>query len=99
MEDYNDFRPRKLYRDTRNSWVAGVFSGIAEYLNISVGVTRLLGIVGLSMTGPLGVFAYIAAAFLLKPLPASAHSDKKRFRTYAIATATLRTVCVKWSAM
>lgn len=80
MYDHNDFRPRRLYRSTKDSRAAGVFSGIAEYLNVSVGFTRLLGVIAILMTFPLGLFAYVIAALVLKPMPASAYHEDVDYR-------------------
>ena len=75
MYDQEEFRPRRLYRNTRNRRIAGVFSGIADYMNFSVGVTRLLGVIVILMTMPLGLFAYVAAALMLQPMPEDAYND------------------------
>ena len=74
MYDPNEFRPRRLYRDTRRSLVAGVFSGIADYLGIGVGITRIIGFFALLMMMPIGPIAYIIAAMVLQPMPENAYS-------------------------
>ncbi|NNF16268.1 MAG: envelope stress response membrane protein PspC [Gammaproteobacteria bacterium] len=74
MSNRNDFRPRRLYRDTRRSAVAGVFSGIADYLGISVGATRIVGIIAILMMFPVGVVLYIIAAMVLQPMPDNAYT-------------------------
>ena len=75
MYDHDEFRPRRLYRNTRNRRIAGVFSGIADYMNFSVGATRLLGFIAILMTMPIGLFAYAAAALMLQPMPDNAYDD------------------------
>lgn len=75
MYDQDEFRPRRLYRNTRNRRIAGVFSGIADYMNFSVGATRLFGFIVILMTMPLGLFAYAAAALMLQPMPENAYND------------------------
>ena len=75
MYDHDEFRPRRLYRNTRNRRIAGVFSGIADYMNFSIGFTRCLGLFAILMTMPLGLFAYAAAALMLQPMPENAYDD------------------------
>lgn len=75
MYDHDEFRPRRLYRNTRNRRIAGVFSGIAEYMNFSVCATRFLGLIAILMTMPLGLLAYAAAALMLQPMPENAYND------------------------
>ncbi|MFK7887765.1 MAG: PspC domain-containing protein [Gammaproteobacteria bacterium] len=68
-DKFNQFDPRAIYRDTRNKSVAGVAAGIAGHFGFSVGATRLLMLVAIFMTFPIGLFVYIVAAVLLKPMP------------------------------
>ncbi len=75
MYDHDEFRPRRLYRNTRNRRIAGVFSGIADYMNFSICATRFLGLFAILMTMPLGLLAYAAAALMLQPMPDNAYSD------------------------
>lgn len=81
MEDHREFRPRRLYRDTRNRAVAGVFSGIAEYFGFSVGITRLVGFFAMLMVMPFGLVAYVIAALVLQPMPHDAYKTpvKEKF--------------------
>ncbi|MBI2423591.1 MAG: PspC domain-containing protein [Candidatus Hydrogenedentes bacterium] len=59
-----------LYR-SRKGVIFGVCRGVAEYFDISVGMTRGLSVIALIFTGfwPIGA-AYIVAALLMKPEPA-----------------------------
>lgn len=75
MYDPNEFRPRRLYRDTRKGKVAGVFAGIAEYMGFRVCATRIGGIVLMLMFMPIGIIAYFLAAIVLQPMPENAYSD------------------------
>ena len=60
---------KKLYRNTSNKMIAGVCSGIAEYLNIDPTVVRLIwALVGL--TGA-GIVAYLIAALIIPEKPAN----------------------------
>ena len=54
---------RKLYRIRQGRMIAGVCTGLAQYLDIDVNVVRLLAIL-LGCTGT-GVIVYIAACILL----------------------------------
>ena len=60
---------RCLYR-SRDGAIFGVCRGVAEYFELSVGVTRLLTIGACLFTGvwPV-VIAYVVAAMILKPKP------------------------------
>lgn len=52
--------PRKLTRKTSDKMVAGVCSGIADYINIDVTLVRL-GFVALTIvTGGVGAIGYVA---------------------------------------
>lgn len=73
----NDFDPRHMYRDTENRSFAGVCAGIAKHFGFAVGPTRFITLVAILMTFPLGLFVYIAAAVLLKPLPKPAYKNRQ----------------------
>lgn len=75
MYDHNEFRPRRLYRDTRRSAIAGVFAGIADYLGIRVAAVRIIGFIAILMMFPVGLLAYIIAAMVLQPMPHDAYSS------------------------
>ena len=58
---------KKLYRNTSNKMLAGVCSGLAEYINIDPTVIRLIwALIGL--TGA-GVLAYLIAAIVIPEKP------------------------------
>ena len=65
----NDFDPRHLYRDTEKGTFAGVCAGIAKHFGFALGPTRFIVFIAIMMSFPLGLFAYIGAAVLLKPMP------------------------------
>ena len=75
MYDPNEFRPRRLYRDTRKGKVAGVFAGIAEYMGFRVCTTRIVGIILMLMFMPIGIIAYFLAAIVLQPMPENAYDN------------------------
>lgn len=53
-----------LYRDTRNGKIAGVCSGLSEYLNVDVSLIRLIWVI-FTVFGGAGVFLYIIAALII----------------------------------
>jgi phage shock protein PspC (stress-responsive transcriptional regulator) len=58
--------PKKLTRNTSDKMIAGVCSGLADYLNIDVTIVRL-GFVALTIvTGGVGAIAY-AAGWIVVP--------------------------------
>ena len=60
---------RRLYRDPRRGWLAGVCAGIADYFGVSACAVRCLVVLsGLMFTIPT-VLAYVAAAMLLTRRP------------------------------
>jgi phage shock protein C len=65
-----DKRERGLYR-SRNGIILGVFKGLADYFDFSVGWLRAIGIIVFIFSGfwPI-VVLYLLAALLMKPAPA-----------------------------
>ena len=60
---------KKLYRNTHSKMIAGVCSGVAEYVNIDPTVVRLIwALVGLSGAG---ILAYLVAALIIPEKPAN----------------------------
>ena len=60
---------KKLYRNTNEKMIAGVCSGLAEYLNIDATIVRLIwALVGL--TGA-GIVAYLVAALIIPEKPSN----------------------------
>ena len=59
---------KKLYRNTENKMLAGVFSGIADYFDIDPTLVRL-GWVLFSLLGGSGLLAYIIAAIIIPDAP------------------------------
>ena len=58
---------KKLYRNTNDKMIAGVCSGLAEYINIDPTIVRLIwALVALSGAG---VVAYIVAAIIIPEKP------------------------------
>ena len=62
---------KQLTRSISNRMIAGVCSGLGDYLNIDPTVVRLLFVLGFFLTGP-GIFvAYLIMAIIV-PEPAMA---------------------------
>ena len=60
---------KKLYRNTNEKLIAGVCSGLAEYLNIDPTVVRLIwALIGLSGAG---IVAYLIAAVIIPEKPSN----------------------------
>ena len=60
---------KKLYRNTSNKLIAGVCSGLAEYINIDPTIVRLIwALVGLSGAG---IVAYLIAALIIPEKPSN----------------------------
>lgn len=60
---------KKLYRNTEQKMIAGVCSGIADYINIDPTLVRLLwALVGLSGAG---IVAYIICALIIPEKPSN----------------------------
>jgi phage shock protein PspC (stress-responsive transcriptional regulator) len=74
--------PRKLFRRRENGLIAGVCSGIADYLDVDATVVRLVWVVLSIVPGGFigGVVAYVAAWFLMPEAtqPASGGFPAKR---------------------
>ena len=60
---------KKLYRNTSNKMIAGVCSGLAEYINIDPTIVRLIwALIGLSGAG---LLAYLICALIIPEKPAN----------------------------
>ena len=60
---------KKLYRNTQSKLIAGVCSGLAEYVNIDPTVVRLIwALIGLSGAG---IVAYLVAALIIPEKPSN----------------------------
>ena len=60
---------KKLYRNTNNKFIAGVCSGIAEYVNIDPTIVRLIwALIGLTGTG---IVAYLVCALIIPEKPSN----------------------------
>jgi phage shock protein C len=59
---------RRLYRNRTNKVIAGVCSGLGEYLNVDTTIVRLVWIL-LTLLGGAGIIAYILAYFIIPAKP------------------------------
>jgi len=59
---------RRLYRNQTNKVIAGVCSGLGEYLNVDTTVVRLVWIL-LTLLGGAGIIGYILAYFIIPAKP------------------------------
>lgn len=57
-----------LYRDTQNGKIAGVCSGLSEYLEVDVSLIRLIWVI-FAVFGGAGIFIYIIAALIIPRKP------------------------------
>ena len=60
---------KKLYRNPNNKMIAGVCSGLAEYINIDPTIIRVIwALVGLTGTG---IIAYLVCALIIPEKPSN----------------------------
>jgi phage shock protein C len=79
----------RLRRNMRRGKIAGVCAGLADYFGWRVRYVRLGAILATVFFFPLPIFAYVAAAVLMKrpdgPEPAYQSTEEERFwRTYSV---------------
>lgn len=60
---------KKLYRLKEDRKISGVCSGAAVYLNVDATIIRLLWVLGTFFTTGMGLFMYIACAFIIPEEP------------------------------
>lgn len=68
-----DYR-KQMYRNTRNKKIAGVCSGIADYLEVSTRKVRLVTLLSFFLFGPFTFFVYGVLWIVLEKNPHSFHS-------------------------
>lgn len=74
-------RRGELYRNPKNKKIAGVCSGIADYLGWEAWLIRILVVSGILFGMPLLFFAYIAAWFILDENPKEQDRKNKHYQT------------------
>ena len=60
---------KKLYRNTENKMIAGVCSGVGEYLNFDPTIVRLIWAL-IALSGA-GLLAYLIAALIIPEKPSN----------------------------
>ena len=71
---------RRLYRDGRRAWLAGVCAGLADYFGVSLGLVRFVVFVSaVCFTFPT-VLGYIIASFVLERRPADMYDSEEEER-------------------
>ena len=65
MRTANADSQSRLYRDADRALLGGVCAGLSGYLGFNLRVTRVLAFIAFLMTMPIGIFAYLAAVFLI----------------------------------
>lgn len=66
---------KKLYRSEKDSMIAGVCGGIAEYFDVDSTLVRLLTVIFVLLGGA-GVVAYIIAWIIIPKNPGQVSDDK-----------------------
>ena len=61
--------PRRLYRDTESGIFLGVCAGLASFFDLKLSVVRILSVVSLLLFFWPTVAVYLAAGWLLRPMP------------------------------
>ena len=59
----------RLFRSRGDRMIAGVASGLGEYLDLDPTIVRLLWVLGALTTGPLAVFLYVLCAIIIPREP------------------------------
>ena len=57
-------KEKELYRVKEGKWIAGVCTGMAEYMNLSVAIVRCI-FIGMTLFFCGGIFVYIASIFMI----------------------------------
>lgn len=70
-----DYR-RPLYRNMRNRRIAGVCSGLADYLEVKVFWVRCITVIATFLFGPYALLAYAIGWFVMEPDPAPRYRDR-----------------------
>lgn len=67
---------RKLYKDQNNKMIAGVCSGLGNYLGVDVTIMRVL-FVAMALLGGPGVLIYIVLAIIMKKPPSEYEAEQE----------------------
>lgn len=69
MSKFENYSPKKLYKNSRQGKVCGIFSGLGDYLGINPLILRIVGIAAVIMTGPIVILGYLLVSVLLDDKP------------------------------
>jgi phage shock protein C len=75
MKGGKSIMKKKLYRSEKDSMIAGVCGGIAEYFDVDPTLIRLLTVIFVLLGGA-GVVAYIIAWIIIPKNPGQVSDDK-----------------------
>ena len=75
MKGGKSIMKKKLYRSEKDSMIAGVCGGIAEYFDVDPTLIRLLTVIFVLLGGA-GVVAYIIAWIIIPKKPEQVSDDK-----------------------
>lgn len=67
---------RKLYKDQNNKMIAGVCSGLGNYLGVDVTIMRVL-FVAMALLGGPGLLIYIVLAIIMKKPPSEYETEQE----------------------
>lgn len=67
---------RKLYKDQNNKMIAGVCSGLGNYLGVDVTIMRFL-FVAMALLGGPGLLIYIVLAIIMKKPPSEYEAEQE----------------------
>lgn len=62
-------KEREMYRIRKGKWIAGVCTGMADYMNLSVTIVRLIFVAMVPLAFGAGIFMYIAGIFMIPWAP------------------------------
>ena len=76
---------RRLYRNPKRGWIAGVCAGIADYVGVTPLAVRLVFVFGLVFFTVPAVLGYVVAGILLRRRPVDLYRDREDERFWARA--------------
>ncbi len=60
---------KRIYRSTKDRWVAGVCAGFAEYFEVDPTLIRVLWVLFTVLNPPIGILVYIIAWIVIPEKP------------------------------
>jgi phage shock protein C len=77
--EHNPTEPswRRLYRNPRRGWIAGVCAGLADYFGVGACLIRFLVVVSLVIFTVPTLLAYVIAAFVLERRPETMQASRE----------------------